>query len=145
MFSRSYDVILHVSRNQAWDMLISADQGQWNHAVKRLEASFGFHTGSSLVIELRSLKGSWHMEAEVLQSVPPSQLYLQSTFRCFFLKHLETWRFDLTEIDQRTTQISASYELSGPFSATLWRDRSYLVQTIISLWLESLKAKLERM
>lgn len=144
MFSRSCNIVVHVPCNQAWDMLIAPDQGQWNHAVKSLRASFGFYTGSNLQMDLRSLKGPWHLNAEVLQSRAPTHLSFQSSFRYCFLNHTETWCFDLAPINKRTTDITVSYELKGTFSATLWKSKSYIVQTILELWLESLKTQLER-
>lgn len=144
-FTVQAEVLLPIPSLMAWDLLTSPTQYQWNHALQLFEASFGFHTGSKLHLNLQTLRGPTSLEAEVLESKPGQLLAFESKFFYWLFSHQEYWSFSLLESQSKGVRLIASYSLSGPFASRIWKEKEIIVNNILNLWLESIKQQAKRM
>lgn len=136
---------LKIPSQMAWDLFTQPDQAKWNHALKSLEATFGFHTGSIVTLEFQTLRGLLNAKFEVVESTPATLLVLEHHFRHLLFKHTEQWfvRFDRDSSMQSRVEIH--YALNGPFAARVWLEKKLIINNILNLWLESLKLQSERL
>lgn len=144
-FCVTHQVCIQVPSQVAWDLFCAPESTRSNPAIRRLDTTLGFHTGSLLTFELQSLSGPISMVAEVTESVPPTYLEWEHCFYHWLCRHSETWSFEFTSTKSRQTLITARYHLNGVFAAKLWPNKRAQIHPLIELWLESLKQQLERL
>ena len=144
-FVLSHAVRIQVSSQHAWDLFCAPTQARQNPAIKQMDATLGFHTGSVLTFDLQTLKGPLHISGEVTNVTPPTYVEWVSGVTQWLCRHTETWSFEFQPTKVGEINLVARYHLNGVFAARLWPKRRDLIRPVLELWLESLKQQLEKL